>query len=151
MAIGLILNPPPAFDKSIVPAFQTNFNRIRDAFLSASMQTSFKNGYEAGPWSKTINILVPYRCDIMLTTEITNYAVAVGFGGTIMYWDGNPLPIHADMYWNQTGVHASCFCVNEIRRVEAGTHSLTQLYSAAILTSDTNDRLRWSALMIQVT
>src|SRR5688572_3649662 len=30
--IPLTLQPPPLFDRSLVPAFQTNFNRIRDAF-----------------------------------------------------------------------------------------------------------------------
>lgn len=35
MPIPIILSPPPALDRSIVPAFQTNFNRIRDALLKA--------------------------------------------------------------------------------------------------------------------
>ena len=32
MGIPLTLQAPPLFDRSLVPAYQTNFNRIRDAF-----------------------------------------------------------------------------------------------------------------------
>ncbi len=43
MPINLQLVPPPAFETSIVPAFSTNFARIRDAFLRA-----FGGDYQTG-------------------------------------------------------------------------------------------------------
>ena len=48
MPVPLELTPPPAFDKSIVPAFQTNFTRIKNAFLK-TLGGDFQTGVHIEP------------------------------------------------------------------------------------------------------
>jgi hypothetical protein len=150
MAINLTLQAAPAFDRSIVPAFQVNFNRIRDALLHASMQTSFVNGLVNGGWPQTVNVNVPYKCDILLWCEISFWDANLEMVGVKFKWDGVDLSWYADQYNNIANVHLTDSVINEIRGVAAGSHTLQAIQGSGTVSSDGNDRWRWCAVFFEV-
>jgi len=68
MPIPIILSPPPAFDRSIVPAFQTNFNRIRDALLK-SFGGDYQTGIYTANFAAVTSILVSVSFPVPFNTS----------------------------------------------------------------------------------
>jgi len=150
MAVNIDLKAPPAFDKSIVPVMSLNFSRIRDAFLHASTQVSFITGGSTGPWPVTANILVPYKCDIIVWSSITYWSsVAGAFIAMNLNWDGGNIGF-LEQYFNEANSHKQLSGVFEVRGVNPGNHTLQPAAATGGVQSDANDRWRYGLLFLEV-
>lgn len=150
MAIPLTLQATPAFDRSIVPAFQVNFNRIRDALLHASMQVSTTTGIQQGGWPKTVNINVPFKCNILLWCNASYWATSVGDCSVKFKWDGTDMGSAIGYYFNETSSHKQANGTNTLTNVAAGSHTFELLANSGNVASDGADYWQWFFLFFEV-
>lgn len=149
MAINLVLTGPPQTERSIVPAFQTNFNRIRDAFLHSAMQVSFVTGGASGPWPATVNVNVPYKSDILLYSNISFFSNAAAQIAMNLKWNGAAIALF-DQFFNEVSSHKTIGTVGEARGVAAGSYPLSVDAATGGMLSDANDRWRYAAVFFEV-
>jgi hypothetical protein len=148
---SITLMPPPAFDKSLVPAFSTNFNRLRNA-LARTTNTYVHNVgglAPAGGFPLNVVVAVPFKADILSVWGGTCYVSSVVAGaGLWCQMDGATIGHSLDQFWNMPNVHMYLEASNIQRGVSAGNHTFSLVPNGSI--SDGNDRWRIAFTMIEV-
>jgi hypothetical protein len=152
MALYLDLQPAPQFDSSLVTYAVVNFQRIKSALLRANTRVTFQNFILFGPWGPPVNqsFTVPYKSDIYIWSEATAWVGSPGFHGIYIDFDGGPMFLSMDQYWNETGSHKAMSVVNIMRNIQPGSHYVTIRYGDGLMSSDGNDRCRLGITFYEV-
>jgi hypothetical protein len=145
------LMPPPAFEKSLVPAFQTNFNRIRDAFARTANRISLQVVYSTGPWTHNFIVNHPFKADVMTITTASLFSTVGGMGGFQLLLDGALCTYWGHMWFNTPNVHTQLSVANMNPAVTAGNHTWTIQNVDGTTTSDINDRASIAFTMMETT
>src|SRR4051812_10269548 len=119
--MNIDLVPAPAFEKSLVPAYQTNFGRIRDAFLRVSNRTYVESWQGTGAWPKSITIDHPFKADVLVHINASCWAIGVGMAGLGIYLDGVIQNNWAIMYFNEVSSHKYVGSSVAVRGVSSGS------------------------------
>lgn len=135
------LMPPPAFERSLVPAFMTNFNRIRDALLRTSSRIHIESVEWNGPWPKTTTVYHPFKSDCLIILRGSCWATGLGMMGLCATLDGVVQAGWAWHYFNEANSHKNVTSSSVIRGVAAGNHTWGIAYAppAGGPASDGND------------
>jgi hypothetical protein len=136
---SLHIMPAPAFEKSLVPAFMTNFNRIRDAFARTSNRIYMDAQQTSGAWPKTFTIDHPFKADVLVNLIASCWANAVGMNGLMVMLDGAIQSNWAYHYFNEVGSHKTVGTSVLIKNVAAGIHNWGIAPASGSTTSDGND------------
>ena|SRR5215203_2161387 len=154
MSLYLDLQPAPQFDESLVTYCVVNFQRIKETLNRANTRVTFDNFILFGPWPKSQSFNVPYKSNLHIWSEATAFLPAPpygpGFGGIYIDFDGGPMYLSMDQYWNETNSHKAMSVVNEMVNIMPGTHYVTIRHNNSGLTSDVNDRCRLAITYYEV-
>jgi hypothetical protein len=147
----ITLMPPPAFEKSLIPAFQTNFNRIRDAFIRTSNRIYVDAVQMNGGWPKSYVLNHPFKADILVSMGGSFWATGVGMAGLSINLDGSTQNNWAFYFCNEANSHKSTSTALKLSGVAAGNHtwSISHIPSGNT-TSDGNDWGYYSWVMQEV-
>jgi len=142
MPIYVDLQPDPQFDESLVRYCVINFNRFAQA-LRFTNKRSYSDTFSlAGPWPQIVNVVVPYRCDVVVWGSLGFWGTVQGMLGYVMTWNNINLAIAWDFSFTEIGSGKTVEAVNIVRGVSKGTHQCSQRAITGGLGSDGNSRLR---------
>jgi hypothetical protein len=142
MPLYLDLIPSPQFDESLVTYCVVNFQRIKETLLRANLQVAFDNFILFGGWPKSQAFNVPFKSDVWIWSEATAWVTSAGFHGIYIDFDGGPMYLSMDQFWNEASSHKALSVVNVMRGVAAGSHYVTIRHGDGAVTSDAGDRCR---------
>lgn len=142
MPLYLDLQPSPQFDSSLVTYCVVNFQRIKDLLRRANLRVSFEVFNIYGGWPKSQSFNVPYKADVWIWSEATAYTTAGGFHGIYIDFDGGPMFLSMDQYWNEAFTHKAISVTNVMRGISAGTHYVTIRHGDGVVASNEGDVCR---------
>jgi len=125
MPVNVNLMPAPAFEKSLVPAYQTNFSRIRDALLRTSNLTAIDSWESTGAWPKSTTIQHPFKCDVMVNFHGSCWTTAVGMSGLMVQYDGVTQGHWGTYFFNEINSHKHVGSSLIVRSTTPGAHTWT--------------------------
>ena len=154
MSLYLDLQPAPQFDESLVTYCVVNFQRIKETLNRANTRVTFDNFILFGPWPKSQSFNVPYRANLHIWSEGTFFLpsppYAPSFIGLYIDFDGGPMYLSMDQFFNETNSHKACSVVNEMVNIPPGNHYVTVRPGQAAVASDTMDRCRLAITYYEV-